>query len=181
MIIFEKTEHSILCYACEKGLTGKTKLCYVCKNDLIGQTNSRGDEYECHCEDWECKCDEIKESNISAYCPICESWFRESKYLEKVFADPKVRWLANMVTHYRHSHRKWESQHKYISKYIYSENAYEIEKAKINEQAKRQIIRLATEFLMQIEMTKEHFQQLKGTDEKTMQLAEKKLDKKLLM
>ena len=38
-------------------------------------------------------------------CPICNHHFIASDYLVEILADdPKARFIANMVTHYRHNH-----------------------------------------------------------------------------
>ena len=97
-----------------------------------------------------------------------------SKYLSTVFPnDEKALWLANMVTHYRHDHRAWDRQYSYVSA-RYGQEAYDRQKAVINEQAKRQIIRKCYKFLLGNSFTVKHFMKLKS-DEKTLQLAAKYL------
>ena len=159
------------CYACANGLTGEKKECYACRHDLVGEYKYDGDEWYCDCDEWHCLCKDAK----TLTCPICDETFACSDYLAKTFADdPRVEWLANMVTHYRHDHRAWDRSHGYISR-KYGEATYERQKAKINEQAKRQIIRKATAFLNEHRITVDHFRRLQGTDEKTIGLADKKL------
>lgn len=164
-----------VCYACANGITGYERLCYACAHDLTGEPKG-GDEdevWECRCwgEVWECRCEDA----AMAYCPICGERFAESAYLATVFAgDERARWLANMVTHYRHEHRAWDRSHPYLTR-RYGEATYERQKQKINEQAKRQIIRKATAYLLHHGVQPEHFALLEGTENKTLALAHKKL------
>lgn len=163
------------CYACANELTGDVKTCYACANDLTGEPKyDYGDDYEeweCYCDEWDCRCEE----SMMCYCPICHHRFAESDYLASVFDDDeKARWLANMVTHYRHEHRAWDRSHRYIS-WKYGQDTYERQKSIINEQAKRQIVRKATEFLLAHGIGVETFAKLQGTEEKTIELATKKL------
>ncbi len=112
-------------------------------------------------------------------CPICKKFNRTSNYLSNVFEDKKTEWLANMVTHYRHEHitswnKMWGNYGRSYQKAAHFGN-YEEEKSLVNERAKRQIIRKATDFLMTNNITVEHFKALQGTAIKTIELAEKKL------
>lgn len=113
------------------------------------------------------------------YCPICEQYFCESSFLKSVFTDEKVRWLANQITHYRHGHiSSWNkcwgyNGHHYRSGWF---GDYEEEKHKVNERAKRQIIRKAGSYLLFHGINRSHFEQLKNTEDKTLSLAQKKLD-----
>ena len=85
------------------------------------------------------------------YCPICGRHFQSSNYLVSVFGEnPNSLWFANMVTHYRHHHIKsWNRC------WGYGGNSYrrgwfknyDTEKRKINERAKRQIIRMCSDFM----------------------------------
>ncbi len=119
---------------------------------------------------------------MEQFCPICETYFDTSDYLNKVFQnDERARWLANMVMHYRHYHQtSWDKQfgrygHLYcdrIPNYDYHE-----QKKLYNERAKRQIIRKATDFLSEEGFTPEDFLKLQHTTEETMKLARKKLTK----
>jgi len=154
------------CYACREGLTGQDKVCYACQNDLTGTYNDNDCEWECFCSTWVCRCQPC----IKVYCPICQLYFTSSDYLASVFQDEEPRWLANMVMHYRHDHRAWDRSHPYLSS-----RSYEHQKSIINEQAKRQIIRKATPFLLEHGIRPEHFAALQGTEQKTLQLALKKL------
>ena len=117
--------------------------------------------------------------NNYVYCPLCNQHFMESDYLNSVFVDnKKALWLANMVTHYRHHHitswNKCWGQYGYIyrSKWF---GEYEDEKRKVNERAKRQIVRKATPFLSYHEISMNEFKLLQYNDEATLQLVEKKL------
>lgn len=122
------------CYACNNGLTGHTKVCYACMQGLTGAP--KGDEplddyplddelavddvpddeggrdiWDCRCKVWECRCAECRQTAVLAYCPVCDGRFHGSAHLSKAFADDeRTCWLANMVMHYRHHHRKWEAQ-----------------------------------------------------------------------
>ena len=137
--------------------------------------------FDCHAEDsFE---EEITHTEqIEQFCPICETYFDTSDYLNEVFQNnERARWLANMVMHYRHDHQtSWNKQcgrhgHHYcqrIPNYNYDE-----QKKLYNERGKRQIIRKATDFLNKEGFTPEDFQKLQHTTEKTMTLARKKLQK----
>ncbi len=123
----------------------------------------------------------FKESNdtIYFYCPLCDSHHPQSSYLAEIFSgDEKARWIANMVTHYRHSHIT--SWNKCWGRYSGSYRDgwftdYDAEKHKVNERAKRQIIRKAKEFLRNHDFTVEIFKKLSGTSDETIMLAEKHL------
>ncbi|MCI0445545.1 hypothetical protein L0152_20315 [bacterium] len=165
------------CYACINRLVGTEKTCYSCSHGLTGIEKGDGewfDEWECRCETWECRCKDLKQSDWICYCPICNQWFRQSKYLRATFSDIRTRWLANMVTYYRHDHRSWDAQARHIGK-IYDEKTYERQKSIVNEQAKRQFLRNALPYLLHHKLTPENFKALQGTDEKTMKLAIEKL------
>lgn len=111
-------------------------------------------------------------------CPICNTIFKCSDYLSEIFKEkPKVEWLANMVTHYRHEHTKWDNAHGYYSK-AYNQNKYDEEKEIRNERAKRQIIRNCKQFLLDNEFKVEDFLMLQNTDSKTIELAQKILGTK---
>jgi hypothetical protein len=112
-------------------------------------------------------------------CPICGDQFTESLYLSQAFKDqPEVKFLANLVTHYRHSHivtwnKCWgRNGDKYRSTWF---TDYDTEKQKFNERAKRQIIRKAKLKLKELGISPVHFALLKGTEKKTMDLAMKYL------
>ena len=133
-----------ICYACRNGVTGTKKECYACRQGHIdkegnGDIRDDGEEWYCDCSPWECECKTC--TNIT--CPICGDKFDCSEYLNTVFKDERILWLANMVTHYRHDHRVWDRSHGYISR-RYGQETYEQQKQVINEQAKRQIIRKCT-------------------------------------
>ncbi len=113
-------------------------------------------------------------------CPICNQHFTKSEYLAEVFKDdPKALFIANLITHHRHRHieswnRCWgQNGDHYREKWF---GDYEQEKQKVNERAKRQIIRKATDVLIGLGITSETFKKLQGSDEKTIALAIKKLD-----
>lgn len=112
------------------------------------------------------------------FCPICSSEFLGSDYLRVVFKDYKTRWLANMVTHYRHNHitswnKCWgKNGSRYRSNWF---GDYDAEKMKINERAKRQIIRKAKQYLNTNGINVSHFLELENTEERTITLATKVL------
>ena len=115
------------------------------------------------------------------YCPICGTWFNESDYLRKVIPDEKVLWFANTITHYRHTHiTSWNkcwghNGYRYRNKWF---GDYDDEKRKVNERAKRQIIRKAKSFMNSNNISSEHIMALQYNDQKTIDLAKKHLDNK---
>lgn len=113
-------------------------------------------------------------------CPICCENFETSDYLNETFKDEHVRWLANMVTHYRHGHIKsWDktwSRGSYGWNQL-SEWTYDQEKLKVNERAKRQILRKCKDFMIENGFTVEHVKKLQNTDSETIKLYEKILGK----
>lgn len=114
------------------------------------------------------------------YCPLCNNWILGSEYLFKTFADDdKANWLANMVTHYRHGHiTSWNKCWGYGGNYYRHGwfGNYDEEKQKVNERAKRQIIRKATKFLIDNEIKSDTFLKLQNTTEETLKLAKNKLN-----
>lgn len=120
----------------------------------------------------------INNGNYGVYCPMCKGYFSGSDYLKTVFTDEKQLWLANMVTHYRHSHiESWNKCWGYRGSYYRSRwfSDYEEEKHKVNERAKRQIIRKCTDYLLYFGFTVEDFTALQSTEQKTIELATKKI------
>jgi len=112
-------------------------------------------------------------------CPICGEMVNESKYLEERFKDtPEVNYLAHMITHYRHHHitswnKCWGKNGGYYRGHWFGD--YEEEKKKVNERAKRQIIRKGKKVLQEIGIKPFHFLELANTENKTMELALKVL------
>lgn len=114
----------------------------------------------------------------SLYCPLCKSRFHGSDYLETVFEDEAQLWLANMVMHYRHNHiTSWNKcWGRYGSRYRQNWfGNYDEEKAKVNERAKRQIIRKAKDYLNAIGVKVSDFEVLQNTTEETLEVARKYL------
>lgn len=113
-------------------------------------------------------------------CPICGEEVTKSHYLEEIFRDsPKVNYLAHMVTHYRHNHitswnKCWGQGGHYYRRNWFGD--YEEEKKKVNERAKRQIIRKGKDVLRQLSIKSSDFLQLQNTEPKTLELAVKILD-----
>jgi hypothetical protein len=113
------------------------------------------------------------------YCPLCENSHLRSEYLTNAFGDTRDGWLANMVTHYRHHHvSSWNkcwgfNGHRYRAGWF---KDYDEEKQKVNERAKRQIIRKAKQFLLDNGFDSSVFAALKNTDHITRDFAAKHLD-----
>ncbi len=107
------------------------------------------------------------------YCPICEQINYGSKYLKTVFQDQRTLWLANMVTHYRHRHTSWDSYCFYLGKF------YDFEKQEKNEEAKRGIVRLATQFLKENDFKLSHFTSLQNSSSQTIDTVKKILGPEL--
>lgn len=108
------------------------------------------------------------------YCPLCGRYFHESAYLKTVIEDNGTLWIANMITHYRHNHiSSWNKcwgygGGRYRSGWFAD---YESEKRKVNERAKRQIIRKAAGYMKLKHITSKHFEGLQHNDEETLALA----------
>ncbi|MFW5886697.1 MAG: hypothetical protein ACOCUL_02965 [Bacteroidota bacterium] len=107
------------------------------------------------------------------YCPICGKYFKTSNHLQEVIKNKHVRWLANMVTHYRHEHitswnKCWGRNGHYYQHGWFTD--YEQEKAKVNERAKRQILRKCKDYMIKNKFKVEHVQQLQNTEPKTLEL-----------
>ena len=116
------------------------------------------------------------------YCPICKRYFLASDYLREAIVDDKVRFIANNITHYRHTHitswnKCWGRMGGYYRAAAKFGN-YEEEKHKVNERAKRQIIRKAKDYLIIQGITSKDFCGLQHNDNETLALAEKFLDSK---
>lgn len=112
-------------------------------------------------------------------CPLCNRWFEGSPYLCSVFTTPQTLWIANLVTHYRHGHiTSWNKCWGWGGGYYRSGwfGNYDDEKAKVNERAKRQLIRGGFEMLRRNGVTPEDFQKLQNTTEETIIVARKYLD-----
>ncbi len=105
----------------------------------------------------------------SCYCPQCNKYFEESRYLKIFFSnDVKTRWLANLIMHYRHVHTNWD-KNKY--KLNGNKGVYEKDKNAVNEYIKQVIIKKYSEFLKVNQITKEHFMKLQNTNQQTINLA----------
>lgn len=112
-------------------------------------------------------------------CPICQQKVETSEYLNSIFKEnPKVNYLAHLVTHYRHNHiqswnRCWGSYGRYYRHNWFGD--YDEEKRKINERAKRQLIRKGHDILKSCGVTPEDFLSLQNTETKTIEVANKYL------
>lgn len=112
-------------------------------------------------------------------CPICHNKVTSSDYLESIFKDnPKVNYLAHLITHYRHNHIQSWNRCWGLYGGRYRQNwfgDYDEEKRKVNERAKRQLIRKGHKIFIACGITPNDFLSLQNTDEKTMYLANKML------
>jgi len=107
-------------------------------------------------------------------CPLCHMSFIENEKLSKVFSgDPKTKYISNLVKHYREYHIT--SWNKIFKKYGHEYRGtwfqgIEFEKSKYNNRSKRQIIRKVHPILKEMGIEPIHFERLKDTDQKTMEL-----------
>jgi hypothetical protein len=117
-------------------------------------------------------------SDNKFYCPICDTWDYLSPYLKDVFKDyPRSLWFANMVTHHRHNHiESWDKcWGKYGSYYRGSWFLdYDYEKSKVNERAKRVIMRKCQSFMKFHNFYVEDILLLENNSKETLELAKKK-------
>ncbi len=153
--------------------------CKFCGNKFTKEYEV--DPYKCRvCGEHECFiCDEIMHEVIKQMCPICNHFFRTSDFLNNEIHDEHVRWLANMVTHYRHVHLKsWDKMWGHNGHYYrhgWYDGDYESHKKDVNERAKRQILRKCKKYMIDNGFSTEHVMQLQNTDEKTIELYDKLL------
>lgn len=117
---------------------------------------------------------------IDQFCPICNSYFETSDFLNQEIKDEHVRWLANMVTHYRHNHisswnHMWGNNGQNYRNGWFDHYNYDKLKIDYNERAKRQILRKCKKYMIDSGFTVEHVIQLSHTDNKTIELYEKLL------
>lgn len=112
------------------------------------------------------------------YCVTCNDWFKESEFLRTAIPNLHTLWIANMITHHRHVHLKhWDKTWSNVNdRYrMAPKGDYETEKRKVNEQAKRVLLRKHADFLIKYGFKTEHFLGLEYNDEKTLTLLDKKL------
>ncbi|MBN8838448.1 MAG: hypothetical protein J0I09_14390 [Sphingobacteriia bacterium] len=110
-------------------------------------------------------------------CPLCKSEIEQSDFLETVFLNDKpTLYFANLITHYRHNHisswNKCSGRNGYNYRGTWFGD-YDEEKAKVNERAKRQLIRKGHKELLNKGVTTETLKKLKGTTPETLKVAEK--------
>lgn len=115
---------------------------------------------------------------VKQYCPICDQYFKTSEYLNSLYKnDDKARWLANMVMHHRHNHiTTWNinwSRNGYARNYLNVD--YEERKRKVNERAKRQIVRKCTDYMIQNGFCAEDVLELQSKDQNTIDVYKKYL------
>ena len=106
------------------------------------------------------------------FCPKCDAMIPASYYLGKAISSKKACWIANMVTHWRHQHTDWDANKFRLNG---RKGIYENDKKKVNEYIKQLLIKKFTTFLIEHNITAEHFKQLQNSDKVTVQLAESKL------
>jgi hypothetical protein len=112
---------------------------------------------------------------IDMLCPICKQPVKQSTYLNEVIRDERVKYLANLVTHYRHNHVKWDDSWRYMQKKNGSNWDYNKAKEEFNERAKRQYLRKCYPIFKALGIKADHFRQLQVQDSKTITLAHKLL------
>ncbi len=113
-------------------------------------------------------------------CPLCHCKVTTSEYLNNIFKeDPQANYLSHLVTNYRHIHiTSWDkcwgyNGTRYRNVWFVE---YDEEKKKVNEQAKRQIIRKGGNIQEKIGISSDVFKRLQNTKEATMKLAILKLE-----
>lgn len=115
---------------------------------------------------------------VEQYCPMCNQYFNTSAFINSLFEnDDKARWLSNMVMHHRHDHiTSWNSN---WSKNGFARNYlnvdYNKEKHKVNERAKRQIVRKCRDYMIQHGFYAEDVIKLQGTEQNTIDAYKKYL------
>jgi hypothetical protein len=112
------------------------------------------------------------------YCPLCGTRFDASEYLCETFkGDDKALWLANMVTHYRHTHITSWNKYWGWNGWAYRKAAhfgdYDKEKSIVNERAKRQIARKCPQYIISNGIDLDVYSKLQGTTEETLSVVDK--------
>ena len=114
------------------------------------------------------------------YCPICKQYEKESAYLRSVFPEhPRTRYLANLITHYRHSHiTSYNKSYgygsgAYATKSLQNYASWEEFKSDINERAKRQYARKAGAYFKKWGIGVSQVRRLQGTTPETLSVWKK--------
>jgi hypothetical protein len=159
------------CNDCGRLISDEYLYCYDCSFDTCKCGNSKKREFE-HCK--ECNQMIIDAENKLKYgfgvCPFCGHEFIFSEFLNSVIVDEKVRLIANLITHYRHNHQlSWNKSCHYISS-KWGNDAYEKAKIEHNNRAKRQIIWKCKDWIIENNLSSEHFMTLSNNDDKTVEL-----------
>lgn len=121
---------------CEKCATREAGTCVIC-DKTVCISNARSVEAEIVCNDCYNKVELV-------WCPKCGKSFSSKGYLNFIFRKDRAGLhAAAMVTHYRHTHvvshdRAWSNRNYANAIPVYNYDEY---KAKVNNQAKRQLIR----------------------------------------
>ena len=111
------------------------------------------------------------------YCPLYGTRFNASEYLCETFkGEDKALWLANMVTHYRHTHiTSWNKCWGWGGR-AYRKAAhfgdFDTEKSIVNERAKRQIARKCPQYIISNGIDHDVYSKLQGTTEETLKLVD---------
>ncbi|WP_339789218.1 hypothetical protein [uncultured Imperialibacter sp.] len=120
----------------------------------------------------------LPESDRFLYCPISLHRIQQSEYLSTIFDDPKTLWLANLITHYRHNHiSSWNKCWGWNGNY-YRQNwfgDYDDEKKIVNERAKRELVRNGHLIFRYMEVTKDHWCNMRDTSPETIKVIDKLL------
>ena len=162
------------CEECGEPISDRFTYCYQHAFDKCkcGNMKKRNQDYckECH----EMYLEKEKRLKFGyAKCPICGDEFSFSGYLNEIFDSHKTILIANMITHYRHSHQlSWNRSCHYISN-KYGEDAYMNAKKAHNNRAKRQILRKCKDWLLDNDIGAEHFLSLSDNDAETINLISK--------
>ena len=168
------------CQECGEPISDRFIYCFECSQELEYDVCSCGNRKKNYHE--QCKiCFEADQRKIKrekfgfSVCPICGEEFLFSEFLNDAIQDTKTRLVANLITHYRHNHQKsWNYNSQYISS-TWGEEAYQRAKIKMNNCAKRQILRKCQKWIVENRLSKETFLQLKDNDEKTLVQIQKTL------
>jgi len=154
--------------------------CFECGNEFT--KNNEIEPFTCHvCKGIETFTLEIEEVEIiDQLCPICKGYFTTSFHLNQAISDERVRWLANMVMHYRHTHisswnKSWNRNGYFYRNGWGDYKEYEDLKKDVNERAKRQILRKCKTYMIDNGFKVNHVIQLQNTDQQTIDLYNKLL------
>jgi hypothetical protein len=164
----EKTQFEYVCTNCDNSFISNTKKTPIkCKD--CGNYDSFSEE-------------EINTDYVEQYCPICNRYFETSDYLSQIFEEDRTKWLANMITHYRHNHisswnKAWGKNGSSYRENWEGSKEYDELKIEVNERAKRQILRKCKAFMIQNGFNISHVKSLSNTTQATIDFYTKILGK----